>query len=327
MSEKVYLRWGDKRNRADEIARRLGYELVSVQWHLPSSLLRPLRPLVLYWRTKAALRRLKPKAIISHHTQPFGSVACVRYGKRHGVPVVTDCHNGPFVDPLWQRFPFRQAHRYALRHAAVNLVHNEPFRGYVAQQHNQGRFLVLHDCIPNIADRVQRASLAARPVVLVVCSWSADEPVGEVVAAARNSPEIDYWVTGRVREARLRGAGEVPENVRFMGFVSDADYDRTLRSADAALVLSTREHVLTCACHEAIGAECALVISDSAAARGYLRAGTVFIDNNGDSIAAGVRTAVRDRDRLRAEMVTLRGELDAVWEQQARVLQEMLDSG
>lgn len=93
-----------------------------------------------------------------------------------------------------------------------------------------------------------------------------------------------------------------------------------LRSVDATLVLSTREHVLTCACHEAIGAESALVISDSAAARGYLRAGTCFIENHAQSIAGGVREAVRDRDRLRAEMVQLKEELDAEWWQQARQL-------
>lgn len=321
VTDRVYLRWGGARNRADEVARRLGFELVSVQWPLPFRWLRFLRPLVLYWKTGAALRRHRPAVVISHHTQPFGSVACIRYARRRKVPVVTDCHNGPFIDPLWQRFPFRQGNRYAFRNATMNLVHNAPFREFVVGElRSEGRFHVLHDCIPEIAARVDRTSLGARPVVLVVCSWSADEPVEEVVAAGRQSPEVDYWITGRVRQSRLRTGGDVPANVRFLGFVADEEYDRMLRSVDATLVLSTREHVLTCACHEAIGAESALVISDSAAARGYLRAGTCFIENHAQSIAGGVREAVRDRDRLRAEMVQLKEELDAEWWQQARQL-------
>ena len=322
----VYVRWGTNRNRSDDIAAGLGYELVSVGWKLPFGWLRPLRPLVLFWKTLRILRKLRPSVIMSHHTQPFGSVACVWYGRRHRVPVATDCHNGPFIDPLWQRFPFRQGNRYALGRATVNLVHNAPFLRFV-EEHSEykGRYAILHNKIPPVAARVERVSLGERPVVFVVFSWSIDEPVGELLQAARLCPDFEFRVTGRVRTAMLEGHGEVPKNITFLGFVSDEDFDKNMRSAQTNLVLSTRDHVLTQACHEVVGCESPLVTSDTATARSYLRRGTVFVGNVGASIAAGVQEAIRDCERLRQEMAELKPELDAEWNAQADALREIVE--
>ena len=86
---------------------------------------------------------------MSHHTQPFCSLAAVLYGELAGVQVVTDCHNGPFADPVWQMAPLRAINKFVFRRAAANLVHNEAIRRYAVDTLNlPGRFLVLHDVVP-----------------------------------------------------------------------------------------------------------------------------------------------------------------------------------
>ena len=326
MSDRIFLRWGDQRNRVDDLVARWGdFEMVELHWQPPASFFRILRPFLLFLRTLRALRRHHPRQVLSHHTQPFCSLACVLYARFAKIPVVTDCHNGPFVDPIWQRFPLRQIHRYVFRRSTANIVHNEAMLEHVTEDLAiERRFIVLRDAIPDTAARVPRGEACERPTVLFICSWSPDEPMEQVVATARQMPEIDYWVTGRPRDEVLRQLGDLPSNLRLLGFVSDDNYDVLIRRVNVALVLSTRDRVLTHACHEAIGAECALVISDSPTARAYLRAGTHFVENDAASITRGVRSALQSHEELRAEMAELKLQLDAEWQQQSDAVRAIL---
>ena len=124
------------------------------------------------------------------------------------------------------------------------------------------------------------SSLVFRSAVLVISSYGSDEPTAQVLEAARHTPDVRYYVTGNPNRLPREVRNVAPENVNFTGYLPDAKYDDLLLHADVAMALSTRNNILTQACHEAIGAGVPLVTSDAPVAREYLAGGTVFAKND-----------------------------------------------
>lgn len=319
----IYLRWGGRRNRADDLAVALGTELVSFGWQTKSPILVPLRYGVQFTQTVATLLRESPDVIVTQHTHPFCSLAAVLYGRLLGKVVVTDCHNGPFVDRIWQRWPWAAIHRFVYANATLNLVHNEGIRQHVtAALRLPGVFRVLHDPIPDVT--AESDPSVPQPSIMAICSFAADEPVEALLRATTLLPDVLFFITGdasrlNAKLARLRG-----DNVRFTGFLSNEAFDRLLASVTGALALSTRDNLLMRACHEALGAAVPLVTTDGPVAREYLSLGTVFVTNDAESIAAGVRQAVEEATQLRAEMARLREERKARWRESIEALRSEL---
>jgi glycosyltransferase involved in cell wall biosynthesis len=305
-----YLRWTERRGRDDEIAAALGAQLVSVPWRPAGDLVAPVRYLQQFVFSLLALRRRRPDAVVARVTHPFCGLAAACYCAFSGAAFINDCHNGPFAQRIWRTAPFRQLNRWLFRRATLNLVHNEQLRRHVTEELGlRSTFMVLHDAIP---DRPAEPVSRLRPAAAVLGSFGEDEPVGAVLEAARELPDVHFSLTGdRARAASfIPGA---PRNVEFTDYLADADYDSLLAGADVAVVLSSWEHVLTCGCHEALGAGVPIVVTDSEAARDYLRGGAVFVENEPESIAAGIRSALKGADRLRAEAAELRGARQRAW--------------
>ncbi len=314
----VYLRWGAGRNRADDIASRLGLELVAFPWWTRKRYLAPARHVTQFVHTLAWLASNRPSVVFSHHTQPFCSLAAVLYGEASGAKVVTDCHNGPFVDPIWLLPPVRAVHRFVFRRATLNLVHNASILRYATEVLRMpGRFEVLHDIVPAIEGRPD-ASLP-HPCAVAICSYARDEPIDVLVEAARRLPDVTFLFTGRppARHPALRA---LPRNVRLTGFLEDAAYDALLLGADAAIALSTRDHVLMRAIHEAVGAELPLVTSRGAASERYLGDAAVFVENSPEGVAEGVARALADAPPLRAALRACRDRVEREWGTQASTI-------
>ena len=301
----LYLRWGSRRNRADDLASALDAELVALQWRTTNPALVPVRYGVQFLQTLAILMRRRPRLIYSQHTQPFCSFAAVLYGRLSRTPVITDCHNTPFVDWPWTAWPANWIARFVYRNAALNLVHNEGIRDYVIHElRYSGRFEVLHDPIPEM--KPGSAPDLRRPAVVVISSFAADEPARAMLQATRQTPEAHYYITGDTRRLPPPLRDLAGDNVTFTGFLPDADYDALITNADAAMALSTRENVLTRACHEAMSAGVPFIASDTRVARRYLSGGTTFVKNSSTGITHGIREALADHARLRSEMQALK---------------------
>jgi glycosyltransferase involved in cell wall biosynthesis len=248
---------------------------------------------------------------VARLTHPFCALSAAVYCAASGAALVNDCHNGPFAQRIWQAPPFRTLNRWLLRRADLNLLHNEQLRAHVTGElHLRGRFMVLHDAVP---DRPAAPRELPRPAVVVIGSFGEDEPVDAVLQAARLLPDAHFMMTGdEVRAKRHRDSA--PPNVEFTGYLPDPDYDALLAGADVAVILSSWDHVLTCGCHEALGAGVPMVVTDSAAARDYLLGGTVFVTNQPEPIGAGIRRALDEAERLRGELAELREAARAAWQ-------------
>ena len=69
--------------------------------------------------------------------------------------------------------------------------------------------------------------------VLFVCTFASDEPVEAVLEAARQLPEVHFYVTGDRRKKPASFFETAPPNVIFTGFLDpNGRYLGLLRAAD-----------------------------------------------------------------------------------------------
>lgn len=239
---------------------------------------------------------------------------------RGKVQVVADCHNAQLRDP-WVSFPLAQ---WSLARADVVLVHNHEM---LAQAQRLGwpreRLLVLEDVPPGgQADRgpsgLARKHLAApKPWVVFPGSFAADEPIAELLQAARLVPEATFIITGRTENAARRGhdLSQAPANVVMPGFLPVDVFDDLLRESDCVLALTREEGIQLSVCNEALGFGRALVASDTVLLRELFGEAAVMVPG-GDpaALAAACRQALDERVQREALSSALAKRRSAEWQ-------------
>jgi glycosyltransferase involved in cell wall biosynthesis len=104
-------------------------------------------------------------------------------------------------------------------------------------------------------------------------------------------------VTGDLSKCPRRLREAASPNVRFTGFLSGEDYELALLDADVVLALTTEPSSVVRAGYEAVYAERPLVVSDWPASREVFPH-AVHVTNDAVGIAAGLRRAVFEHERL-----------------------------
>jgi Glycosyl transferases group 1 len=169
--------------------------------------------------------------------------------------------------------------------------------------------------------RIQRARWrwlvrAPTPRVVVIGSLGADEPLEAILATAAAMPDVHFVLTGNPRHAaRPEVLAVLPANVELAGWLAFEDYLGLVRSADVALALTTRDLTLLRGAWEAVYLGLPLVTSHWPALRACFGRGTTHVDNDAAAIGAGVRTALRQADALRAEMHQLGVDKRRAWDE------------
>lgn len=312
----VYVRWGGLRNRADDLAAALGTQLLASPWRNKHPLTVPLRYVAQFAWTLFVLARTRPAVVYTQHTQPFCSVAALVHRAWRGGCVMTDCHNGAFTDRRWTRVPMRSVHRWVWRHADLNLVHNDAIARHVTEHLRiPGEFMTVAGPLRSLPEAAPTAT------VVCVCSFDADEPLDELLAALGRLPStVSVCVTGDASRSPVRRPESAGSHVRFTGYLDDEAYERLLAGAGVVVALSTRDLVLMQACTEAVAAGRPLVTSANEVSRSWFGSGAVLVTNDAASIASGIEAALDARDRLAAEMVEIRRVRTAAWESERRGL-------
>lgn len=272
------------------------------------------------WRTLSTLRTARADVVWVQLPQvPLLWVALMYRAMSHrGVRVVADCHNAQ-LRPPWSRFPLAL---WSLRRSDVVLVHNQAM---LAQARQLGwpmdRVRVLED-VPPIGKAqpsngaARRLIAAGKPWVVFPGSFAADEPISEILAAARLAPELSFILTGRTETARRHGhvLDELPANVVLPGFLPVEAFDDLLREADVVLGLTKLEGIQLSVCNEALGFGRPLVTSDTSLLRAMFGAAAVLVDAASPaSIAQGCRLALADASHRAALSVALGRQRLTAW--------------
>jgi glycosyltransferase involved in cell wall biosynthesis len=320
-----FIAWSPVAGRSQEIARALGGE---ARCFYGRGRFGKLSVLGRYARsardTMRYLRTRRPRAVIVTNPPLIPGLLAWMYARRNGARVALDSHPGGFglqgdrVSRLLQPL-----HVWLARRATATLVTDERLAGRVEAW--GGRAEIVHEAPVDWGpDDGRPDAVHPRPRVLFVCVFQRDEPVSDVIEAARRAPELDLHVTGDLGKCPASVRESASANVRFTGFLSGADYERAVRDADVVLALTTEPSSVVRAGYEAVYAQRPLVVSNWPASRDVFPH-AVHVDNEPPAIVAGLRHAIRERERLVALAPQALELQRSRWDRQLEALRQHLN--
>jgi hypothetical protein len=267
--------------RSQTLAERLGFELVLLGrqgYRRPWTA--PLEYPLLALRTVHAVLRRRPRRIVVVAPPVFAPLVVVALAWLSGASVAIDIHSGAVLDRRWRwTTPLL---RGLARRAAAAVVTLPSLHRFLAGAPT----IVLADPLPDL--HTGDAPRTDPDLVVAVCGWADDEPLDELVRAAAGQP----WrllITGRPRRTLSS-----PPNVEVAGFLDEDRYARTLGTAAAVVVLTTRDETLLSGAWEAIALRRPLVVSGTPALRATFGPEVSYADPTAESIAEAIGGLLAD---------------------------------
>jgi hypothetical protein len=310
----VHLAWTRFQRRQVSMSDSLGFEVKFFRLSFSIRWLKPFEYLIKSVQTLVFLFQCKPEEIwIQVPPVPLLNVVLLYKFIRNGqVRVVGDCHNSMLRRP-WSVWPGAIA---ALNRCDLVLVHNEAVVDTVCNLGVKRELVsVLEDAPATFGGDVTfKGCVGAR--ILFPASFSEDEPIDELIAAAKMASEITFSVTGNPERARGRfDLSKLPSNVELTGYLPLAEFERRLLEADVILALTRHEGIQLSVCNEAVGAAKPMVLSDTAILRRLFGAVAVMIDSSRPhEIACGCRDAIARAPELSRKTAEFRAIRRRSWE-------------
>lgn len=316
-----FISWMQHCRRSDTIAEALNG---------PSHLIRPERPDKAFLRyplqmaqSLRALWRDRPVAVMVASPPFLAPLAAWVYSAVRGVPFAIDAHSGVFNDPRWSWAA--SVNRFLSRRAAATIVTGLHYRDLVA---SWGAKPLVMGAVPcRFNDDVAPAELGEGVHVVFPCTWSFDEPVDRLIAAARQTPEITVHITGRPKGPAAAHLDNAPDNIRLAGWLTDHDYTALMKAADGVLALTSRDHTMQRAGEEALELEKPLICSGWSLLRETFSQGAIFVDNTADQLTEALGEMGQRHEELTAEMRELRPKRIADYERGLGELRRALGLG
>ncbi len=266
------------------------------------------------------LSRERPQ-IIFVQSPPSLAVLCVyAYARRYGAIYVIDAHSAAFQYWFWTR-P-RWLFRVLAKHAATTLVTNSFFEKIV--RNAGGNAMILRD-IPTTFEQSADVPLIGAFNLVVVNTFAPDEPLTEILTAASVLPDIQFYVTGKCKNAPPHLLSAAPANVQFTDYLPDARYYGLVARADAVMCLTLRDNTMQRGACEALSLARPIITSDWTLLRDYFRLGTVHVANTAGAIEHGVREMRTHHARYASEIRVLQQAQQREWQEKRERLRMRLN--
>lgn len=324
----LHLAWTEFQRRQVAMASLLGSECVFLgRRHTQALLLKALDYLRLFCKTVILLRRRRPAVLwLQMPPLPLLWAAMLhRWLVDSRVRLVADAHNATFGD-MWSRVPGGVA---CLNRCDLVIVHNEMVHAdALAQGVERQRLFVLED-VPAGNVPAQDASEVSKPAwrwladlprpwILFPGSFSADEPVAELLTVARAHPQWTFIITGRLTNAKRyhHDLTAVPPNVAMPGYLAVEEFNQLLRACDLVLALTRNDGIQLSACNEAIGFGKAMVASDTPLLRKLFSGAALMVNSDHpQTLSDGIDNALKQVAELQAASERLAVQRRLEWEQ------------
>ena len=306
---RVFVVWEPSNSRSATLAEQFGAECWYVHYlGLKRPWLAPFKYVMQAVRTWRLLAANKPELIFVQNPPVFAPLAVWLYCLFSSASFVMDTHTGAFLEKKWRWLGF--LHGFLARRARVSIVTNEFLADIV---HGWGGETFIFPDVPVEFPDAKRMSNRGEHFVTVVNSFSYDEPLEEVLEAARQLPEIEFAVTGDISRCPPSIEASRPDNVRFTGFVSRQEYVDMLYSSDAAVILTTENHTMQRGAYEAMSLGVPIITSDWPLLRKTFFKGAQFTDNTAKSITESLRYLIDNKQQLKQDVAELKTQRRALW--------------
>ncbi len=208
--------------------------------------------------------------------------------------------------------------KWTMRSCDVAIVTNEENRRY-AQAEFAVDPVVLTDPMP-VAPRLPPAADTDEnetPIVVFVCSYAEDEPLGLIRAVAELlAPRFRCVVTGDPSRLPAAERERLASAADMSGFLATPDYWALLAKAAAIVVPTTQPACLPCGAYEALAVGRRPVLLDDEVARGVFGDLAAFSAPAPDPLATAVVDVVGARGRPKEEgLARLRESWEQSWQE------------
>jgi glycosyltransferase involved in cell wall biosynthesis len=313
------LSWSEHR-RMQELCAGLGLELVVLQTRRRGA----LRYLVLSAATIGLLLRRRVKVLLIQNPSLILGVLTALLRRLFGFQLIVDAHNEA-VDPYINRQGWiRWLAYWVIRHSELTIVTNRQLAQIIETE--GGRAFVLPDRVPAAPPAASAPALAGAFNVVLIATYSRDEPIAAVFEAVRGS-DVHLYVTGNPKKLDPLVAARTPPNVHFTGFLEEEAYWALLRAADGIIDLTLMPDCLVCGAYEALAIGKPMLLSGNTASVELFGDAAAFTDNSTADIRRALEALRLRRAELSAAAVVKRGEMAQRWDAAARSLARFVAEG
>lgn len=313
--------WSRHSPRATNLAAALGCK-VSFQYEtgMNKRWQAPFRYFVQAAKTWRTLQAEKPDAVIARTPPVFGPLVVAAWCAVKRKHFVLDCDTGTFHSPKWKWAGF--LHRWLARRAMTTLVIDQAaLRKVQSWKVSVSSF---QDKVPVMVPPASSIGSQGQLRVAVISSFDVDEPVAELLDAARLLPHVTFYHTGDPERASSKLLENKPKNVILTGFLRGGDYTGLLKNVHGLVVLTNEPNALNCGAYEAMAIEKPAVVSDWDEMRNYFSRGFIHVKNTPPAIAAGITKMLDELPILTGEIRQLRVMREAEWQQKFEKLADLL---
>jgi glycosyltransferase involved in cell wall biosynthesis len=314
----VFIAWAPHSRRSESLSKELNADLYLMHWKFRKKLYAPFKYPLLSLKTWIILTKEKPSVVFVQSPPFICSLVCLIYARLFGSKIIIDAHTGAWSG-IWRYF--FPLNKWVMRNSELTIVTNEELK---RELNNLGiESFVLEDKLPELS-KGKKTELKKGFNIVVVNTFASDEPVGEILKAARESLDVNFYFTGNLAYAKRESLKNKPRNVVFTGFLSEDEFIGSLRASNAIMVLTTRNYTLLSGCYEAVSIEKPIITSDWPVLMSYFSKGCVYVDNSSSGIAEGVRRMLKNHEKLEREIKMLKIELNKEWNEKLEKLLEII---
>lgn len=272
-------------------------------------------------RTFGLLLQKKPTLIFVQSPPGFAVLVVYMYCAITGSRYIVDAHSAALQLPFWTK-P-RWFWSILARKALMNIVTNEHFENMLKEWGAPA--MVLHD-IPTTFPKTELYPMNGDFNVTVVNTFSFDEPLEQVLDAAREMEGVQFYITGKVSRGSPALLERTPKNVQFTDFLSTEKYYSLMHTSHAVMCLTTRDHTMQRGACEALSMGKPIITSHWSLLQEYFNKGTVHVDNTSSGIRSGVYEMKSHYDRYLSGIRELQGSQQAEWQQKIAELTALVGS-
>jgi len=183
---------------------------------------------------------------------------------------------------------------YCNKRIDLVIVTNDEHASYIEKL--GGHPFIYEDPLPDIS--MYEEPKSEEKIVFFICSFDIDEPLEEVFLAAESLKDegFKFYVSGNYNKAGNE-TSRYPF-IKFLGYVSEADYYSYLYQSHIILDFTINENCLVCGAYEALAADRVLITSRTKALMSYFANSALYTEHKKDEICRSIRYADANQNKL-----------------------------
>jgi len=314
----IWITWEDHR-RSRELAESFDAEYIFVK-SPKNRLAKYIYSTVL---TLYLIARKSPDNVFCQNPSVMLAYVVVLMKKFFRYKAIVDRHSNFKIDKLddgslkWRIFHYLS--NYSLSNADITIVTNGYAKDYISSLARS--VAILPDRIPKIECKACsekfEVDVAKKKKVLFVTTFDDDEPINEMLEAAKSLDSVNVYLTGNYK--KKFSESEVIEfkrhDIIFTGFVPNSVYETLLCESDLVVVLTDKDLILNCGAYEALSLNKPLILSNTKTLKSYFGGpGIIYVNNSRLDILGGINEALPSLDVMKSNIVERRKEIDKDWQ-------------